>query len=101
MVELVEYLRRYDMEDALSEVLKIARTELPDAELEVALWQDPEENDEHVVIYARFPEYGGSELRRIRKAREKIRRVLYGRKGFVFLTTDFEPRRRKHEKSDL
>ena len=90
MYELVEYLKKHpDTASVLPEILKIAVRELPEAEVVVDLYRDPEEDDEHVVIYARFDDYDGDQLDRIRKVRSLCRDMLRGKKGFVFITTDF------------
>lgn len=95
MCELIEYLAKHqDAAKVLPELLKVAVRELPDAEIVVDLYRDPEEDDEHVVVYVRFDNYDGDQLERIRKVRSLCRGMLKGKKAFVFLTTDFEPRGR-------
>ncbi len=90
--ELQEYLLRFpDTIEALEETVRAASNDLPDAQLVLELYHDPEIEDEHLVLYARFKNYPEDVMDRIRSVREKCRGSLIGKKGWVHLTTDFSP----------
>ncbi len=87
-----EYLLRFpDMVQATVQVCEIVRREIPDAHLSLDVYRDPEIDDEHLILYARFPHYDATVLQKIRDARGKYRQHLVGKKGWLLLTTDFVP----------
>lgn len=89
-LEIREYLLRFpDAIDALQETIRALSMNLPDAQLVLELYRDPEIEDEHLVVYVRFKHYPEDVMDRIRNVREKCRRALVGKKGWVHVTTDF------------
>ena len=90
--EIHGYLLQFpDLIDVLSEVVHIACEGLPEAHLSLELYHDPESEDEHLVLYARFREYDNTTMERIRDIRAKYRPLLVGKEGWIILTTDFQP----------
>jgi len=92
-MELYEYLSSFpDMIDALEEAVLIARDHLREAELELEVYHDPESEDEdkHLVLYARFPSYDRSIMKRVRSVRQRYRDFVLHKSGWLFLTTDFQ-----------
>lgn len=87
-----EYLLRFPgMIGATMRIAEVVLTHLPDAQLALEVYQDPEIEDSHLVLYARFKEYDQTTMARIREARRECRRYLIARKGWFQLTTDFQP----------
>jgi len=84
------YLLRFpDMLEAVHQVVRIAREHLPEAQLELVVHRDPEIEDEHLVLYARFPQYDPAVMERIRAARRAYSPYIRGKSGWILLTTDF------------
>jgi len=87
-----EYLRQFpEMMDVVERAVSLARSRLPEAQLQLEVYQDPENEDEHLVLYARFPRYDASTMERIRLVRALYRPLLSGKSGWFLLTTDFRP----------
>jgi len=88
--EVQDYLMRFpDMVEVVGEVARIALERLPEAWLSLEVYHDPEVEDEHLVLYARFRQYDGTTMERIRSIRKDYRRLLVGKSGWIILTTDF------------
>jgi hypothetical protein len=65
-----EYVLRFpDMRETVNQVVRVAREHLPEAQLEMVMYTDPEIDDSYLVLYARFPEYTPDVMERIRAAR--------------------------------
>lgn len=75
--------------DTVRRATEAASKHLPEAQLSLELYQDPESEDEHLVLYARFPQYEEDVMSRIRKARNEYRAFLGQDSGYLLLTTDF------------
>jgi len=67
----------------------IAREKLPDAKLYLEIDLDPETDEEHIVLYARFARYDQETVPRIRKARKAFLSRLGDEPDWPLLTTDF------------
>lgn len=90
--EVQDYLRRYpELIYVVPEVVRRVRSNLPDAHLTLTVYHDPEEEYEHLIIYARFAKYDDWVLERIRHTRSIYRDLLTDCRGWIFLTTDFHP----------
>lgn len=90
--EVQDYLRRYpELIYVVPEVVRRVRSNLPDAHLTLTVYHDPEEEYEHLIIYARFARYDDLVLERIRHTRSIYRDLLTDCRGWIFLTTDFHP----------
>ncbi len=88
--EVSDYLLRFpSLIDTVRRATEAASKHLPEAQLSLELYQDPESEDEHLVLYARFPQYEEDVMSRIRKARNEYRPFLGQDSGYLLLTTDF------------
>ncbi|GBC94203.1 hypothetical protein HRbin15_02711 [bacterium HR15] len=80
--------------DMLREIVPDVRQKLPDAYLTLSVYRDPEEENAHLVLYARFPRYDGDLMERIESVRRqyqvRLDQLLLEDKGWLFLTTDFQ-----------
>ena len=85
-----DYLLRFpDMLETVNQVVRTVREHLPEAQLELVVYHDPEIEDEHLVLYARFPRYTPAVMERIRAARRAYSPYIRGKSGWILLTTDF------------
>jgi len=88
--EVYGYLLRFpDIIEAVKQAVLIAKDRLQEAQLQLEVYRDPEGEDEHLVLYARFPVYDETVMERIRFARRQYRHLLRGKSGWLILTTDF------------
>jgi hypothetical protein len=92
-----KYLLQFtDLLDVTPKVIDVAKKYFPEAQLVMDVYQDPEINDDHLVLYVRLNHYDKSVIERLRKARAEFRNYLANKKGWIHLTTDF----RKPEKEE-
>lgn len=90
--EVLKYLFRFaELTRVVYEVVRIAAQKLPDAQLILGVYHDPEMEDEYLILYARFHSYDETTMNRIRMVREKYRPLLKNKSGWIILTTDFQP----------
>lgn len=90
--EVEDYLARFlDLLGVIGKIVHTAREQLPSVELSLEVYHDPEVEDEHLVLYARFRRYDKTTMERIRAVRKAYRHLLSNRSGWVILTTDFRP----------
>ncbi|MFN3762324.1 MAG: hypothetical protein ACK4WK_03865 [Anaerolineae bacterium] len=91
--EVRDYLLRYpDIIELVPQVIRLARRDLPEAQLILTVYQDPEiDEEEYLVIYARFAHYDESVIEKIDTVMDKYLRQLVSREGWIQLTTDFRP----------
>lgn len=84
------YLTRFpEIIDAVSFAISVTRKHLPQAYLYLDLYEDPEIEDGHLILYARLKHYDADTMNSIRRAREEYRPLFAGKEGWLFLTTDF------------
>jgi hypothetical protein len=90
-----DYLLRFpDMLEAVNQVIRTVREHLPEAQLELVVYHDPEIEDEYLVLYARFSQYTSAVMERIRAARRAYSPYIRDKSGWILLTTDFrQPRK--------
>jgi hypothetical protein len=89
--DVYEYLLRFpDMIEVVEQAVLAARRCCKEAELQLEVYRDPEGEDEHLVLYARFTAYDENVMVRIRAARDQYRHLLRGKSGWFILTTDFQ-----------
>ncbi len=89
--DVYEYLLRFpDMIEVVEQAVFAARNHLKEARLQLEVYRDPESEDEHLVLYARFPTYDETVMEKIRAARRQYRHLLHGKSGWFILTTDFQ-----------
>jgi hypothetical protein len=85
-----EYLLQFtDLLDVVSIVVDAAKKRFPEAQLVMDVYQDPEIDDDHLVLYVRLRSYDDSVIEQLRKARTEFRNQLVKKKGWIHLTTDF------------
>jgi hypothetical protein len=85
-----EYLSLFaDTADVVLHAVEAARRFFPDAQLVVDVYQDPEINDEYLVLYIRMPHYDDSVMERIAAAEAEYLDRLADKSGWIQLTTDF------------
>lgn len=91
--EVGDYLRRYpEMIDLIPEVIRLVRSHLPDAQLTLSVYHDPEiAEEEYLALLARFTRYEESTLKRLDRVAEQYLPALVCRQGWIQLTTDFHP----------
>lgn len=90
--EIREYLLQFpDIIEATVKIAELAVAYLPEAKFTLEVYQDPEIEDNHLVLYARFKGYERPVMERIRGIRRECRRHLIGKTGWLHLTTDFQP----------
>lgn len=101
-----KYLMKFsDILDIVPKVVSIAKKHFPEAQLVFTLYEDPEIDDQYLVVYVRMKkydksvmegvrevrkEYGKDLITRINKAESEYLGDLVEKKGNIFLTTDFQ-----------
>lgn len=90
--EIREYLLQFpDMIEATEEIASVSLATLSGIQLTLEVYQDPEIDDKHLVLYARYKNYDQDMMEKIRDVRKKSRKYLLGKSGWLHLTTDFQP----------
>jgi hypothetical protein len=90
--EIYNYLLLYpDMIRETVEIAKIALKSLPDVKLFLEVYNDPESEDSHLVLYARFRVYSKFTIEKIKSVRKEYRNRIVDKNGWLLLTTDFKP----------
>ena len=85
-----EYLSLFpDIADVASYAVEAARRRFPHAQLVLDVYQDPEIDDEYLVLYVRMPHYDDSVMERIATAEAEYLDMLADKSGWIQLTTDF------------
>jgi len=85
-----EYLSLFpDIADVASYAVEAARRRFPHAQLVLDVYQDPEIDDEYLVLYVRMPHYDDSVMERIAAAEAEYLDMLADKSGWIQLTTDF------------
>jgi len=106
------YLHKFnDMIDVVPEAVNAAKRHFPEAQLVLDLYQDPEIDDRHLVLYVRLWNYDKSVMERVREARKELNSFvdrlnsfidrlekaeaeflhrLVDKRGWLQLTTDFQ-----------
>jgi hypothetical protein len=88
--EVNEYLLQFpDLLDIIAEIARKVRRQFPEAQLLLNVYRDPEVEDQFLVVYARFNNYGDFVLKKIKEVRRGFHEILSRRKGRLLLTTDF------------
>jgi hypothetical protein len=89
--DVYEYLLRFpDMIEVVEQAVSVARNHFKEAQLQLEVYHDPENEDEHLVLYVRLPAYDETVMEKIRAARRQYRHLLHGKPGWFILTTDFQ-----------
>jgi hypothetical protein len=87
------YLRRHpDLIPALETVATVARRQwLPEDEVTLDLYQDPEVRDEYLTLYLRRRHYTANTMELVAAVADVAGTELVGTSGWVLVTTDFRP----------
>jgi len=78
-----------DLIKVIPQAVRAAKKHLPEAQLVLEVYRDPEIEDRYLVIYARFPSYDEGVMERIEAAEAEFLDLLADAKGWLQLTTDF------------
>lgn len=85
-----EYLLHFvDLAEVVSHAVETAQRHFPEAQLVLDVYQDPEIDDEYLVLYVRVPHYDDSVMERIAAAEAEYLDMLADKSGWIQLTTDF------------
>lgn len=89
--EISEYLAQYpDMRDVLVEVSRLTEQEFgEEAKLYLEVWRDPEADDKYLTLYVRQSAYDKHIMDRIEKVRMVYEDIIFGKLGWLLVTTDF------------
>ena len=104
--QVKKYLMKFsDILDLVPKVVHIAKKHFPEAQLVLTLYEDPEIDDQYLVVYVRMKKYDELFMEKVREARDEYREDLITRidraeaeflgdlvdkKGYIFMTTDFQ-----------
>jgi len=85
-----EYLLQFpDLLDIIPEAICSTRKHFPEGQLTLDIYQDPEIEDQYLVLYVRLAHYDETTLDRLQKAEAAFLDALSDREGWIQLTTDF------------
>jgi len=85
-----EYLlHAANIAEVVSHAVEAAQRRFPDAQLVLDVYQDPEIDDEYLVLYVRMLHYDDSVMERIAAAEAEYLDMLADKSGWIQLTTDF------------
>ncbi len=84
------YLERFPtVSHALEKAVRAIRSHLPEAELTLQMYHDPEVDDEHPILLMRLPSYPEDVGRILHAVDEAYLETLAGQEGWLSVTTDF------------
>jgi len=109
-IKNTDKVKKYLMEfggifDVVQKAVNSAKKHFPEAQLVLDLYEDPEMDNRHLVLYVRLKKYNELVMEKVREAREEYREDLITRinktgsefwddlvdkKGYIFMTTDFQ-----------
>jgi hypothetical protein len=89
-----EYLLQFtELLDVIPKAVNAAKKHFPEAQLVMDVYQDPEIDDNYLVLYIRLKHYDDSFIERLEKAEAEFLNQLVSKRGWIQLTTDFrEPK---------
>jgi hypothetical protein len=88
--EVEEYLLRFPkLTDVARRAVRAAKRHLPEGELTLSVYRDPEIDDRYLLLCARLREYDRSALQRLKTAEAEFAKHLAHTTGWLQLTTDF------------
>ena len=90
--ELISYLRQHpDMINAVNNIYESAKDTFgKEHELSLEVYHDPEEEDDHLVLYVRRAAYGDGFMDGIRTFRRQFHASLKRLSGRIHITTDYQ-----------
>jgi pyridoxal/pyridoxine/pyridoxamine kinase len=87
---ICDYLIKFpDIIDIIPKAVNSARKYLPNAQIVLDFYIDPEIDDDHPIIYVRAEKYDDNFMELLEKAQKEFLNDLIGKKGWILLTTDF------------
>lgn len=90
--EVSQYLRTYpDIAEVVPEAVDAVRRHIRNAYLLLGVYSDPEIDDRYLVLYVRVPVYDETFMTRIEEAEAEFIERLSNSRGWLQLTTDFQP----------
>lgn len=92
LTEVKDYLFLHpDMPEVLPSVAQVISEQFAtQTQLSLEVYNDPEVKDKNLTFYVRQQQYDANILDSIKAAREKYRKYLVGKSGWIHLTTDFD-----------
>ncbi len=85
-----EYLLRFtELLDVIPKAVDAAKKHFPEAQLVMDVYQDPEIDDNYLVLYIRLKHYDDSFIERLEEAEAEFLNQLVSKRGWIQLTTDF------------
>jgi hypothetical protein len=85
-----EYLLRFtELLDVIPKAVGAAKKHFPEAQLVMDVYQDPEIDDNYLVLYIRLKHYDDSVIERLEEAEAEFLNQLVSKRGWIQLTTDF------------
>ena len=88
--EIREYLLQFpDLVEIIPRAVNAALDLLPEAQLFLEVYGDPEIEDRFLILYVRLQSYDESVIERIEAAEREYIDLLIGREGWLQLSTDF------------
>ncbi len=88
--EIREYLLKFpDLIKVIPLAVNAALVHLPEAQLFLEVYKDPEIEDQYLMLYVRMQNYDESFIERIEAAESEYIDLLTGREGWLQMGTDF------------
>jgi len=85
-----EYLSKFpDIMDVIPQAIGAARKYFPGAQIVIDVYQDPEIDDQYLILYIRLRHYDDSFMERLENAEAEFLNQLVGKSGWIQLTTDY------------
>jgi len=90
----INFIRDYliefpDIIDVIPKAVNSAKKYLPNAQIVLDFYIDPEIDDNHPIIYVRVENYDNNFMELLEKAEKEFIKELVDKKGWILLTTDF------------
>lgn len=88
--QIIEYLLQFpDLLDVIPLAVRAARKHLPEAQLILSLYRDPEAEDRYLTLCVRLKSYDESVIERIEAVEAEFLDRLADKESWLQLTTDF------------
>jgi len=89
--EILDYLFAFpDLIEVIPLAVEAVYRHLPEANLTLCLYTDPEIEDRYPVLYVRLDQYDDSVMERIEAAENEFINILSEKEGWLQITTDFK-----------
>ena len=85
-----EYLSKFpDIMDVIPQAIDAAKRHFPEAQIVADVYQDPEIDDQYLVLYVRLEHYVDSFMERLENAEAEFLNQLAGKSGWIQLIADY------------